>query len=74
MPDNLSVIGSENILMVGETNPPIAALEYPRVQAANMAMEKLVQLIGGQHAEVESALLRADFIVRPSLGRNDRQI
>ncbi|MDR6550785.1 LacI family DNA-binding transcriptional regulator [Paenibacillus qinlingensis] len=70
VPNELAVIGSENILMVGETNPPIAAVEYPRIQAANMAVEKLIQLIGGHHGDVESDLIQADFISRPSLGRD----
>lgn len=74
VPGKLSVIGSENILMVGETNPPIAALEYPRVQAAHMAMEKLFQFIDSkaedeQVAEAaDVALLKANFVIRPSLG------
>ncbi|MBP1967264.1 LacI family DNA-binding transcriptional regulator [Paenibacillus aceris] len=65
VPDRLSIIGSENILMVSETHPPIAALVYPRSEAAYAAIDILMQLIAGH--SVNSKVLTADFVERPSL-------
>jgi DNA-binding LacI/PurR family transcriptional regulator len=82
VPDRLSIVSSENILMVSETHPPIAALDYPREQAAHQAMELLVRLIE-EPAENRKALgegaasttsaevirLHASFLPRPSLAQ-----
>lgn len=75
VPGGLSIIGSENILMVGETQPPIAALVYPRQEAAYRAMELLAGLMEGSGGDSafpapapESVRLDAPFIPRPSMG------
>lgn len=65
VPGQLSIVGSENILMVSETCPPIAALDYPRVDAAYAAMDKLIRMMDGE--EAASTLLPAVFVPRASL-------
>jgi DNA-binding LacI/PurR family transcriptional regulator len=65
VPERLSIVGSENILMVSETHPPIAALEYPRSLAAGMAVEKLMRMMAGE-ADA-SKELDAPFVERQSL-------
>lgn len=76
VPERLSIVSSENILMVSETNPPIAALDYPRQEAAYQAMELLVRLIEepGQKDDLDAPAMAAEkirltspFIPRPSL-------
>ncbi|WP_438447804.1 LacI family DNA-binding transcriptional regulator [Gorillibacterium sp. sgz5001074] len=67
VPGRLSIIGSENILMVSETHPPIAALEYPRVEAAYAAIEKLVGMMGGEPRTGER--LPMSFVRRASLAK-----
>lgn len=82
VPGRLSIVSSENILMVSETYPPIAALDYPREQAAQQAMELLVRLIeepaenraaAGEGAasatSAEVIRLPAPFLSRPSLAQ-----
>lgn len=79
VPGRISIVSSENILMVGETHPPIAALDYPRENAAQRAMELLVRLIeeplqdgeaAAEDAEAASIIrLSAPFLARPSLAQ-----
>lgn len=77
VPGRLSIVSSENILMVGETHPPIAALDYPREEAAHRAMELLVRLIEEPAEDREAAggeaasmiRLSAPFLSRPSLAQ-----
>ncbi len=85
VPEKLSIISSENILMVGETHPPIAALDYPREKAAQQAMELLVRLIEEPELIAPDSLvpepaaeapkeirLAASFLPRPSLAQAPR--
>ncbi|MDF2936786.1 MAG: catabolite control protein [Paenibacillaceae bacterium] len=81
VPERLSIVSSENILMVSETHPPIATLDYPREKAAYLAMELLVRLIGASGkkeesdevessaAAVEEIRLASSFIPRSSLAQ-----
>lgn len=82
VPGRLSIVSSENILMVSETHPPIATLDYPRQKAAHQAMELLIRLIeepghkeasGSGEAEAgavaEEIRLPATFIPRSSLAQ-----
>lgn len=66
VPDRLSIVGSENILMVSETHPPIAALDYPRAEAAYKSMEALLGLMAGK--EVFPETLEVPLCERASVG------
>lgn len=65
VPEELSIVGSEDILMASETHPPIATLSYPRWEAAQSAMDRLLVLLGGGSAERKT--LAAPFTARASL-------
>lgn len=68
VPNELSIVGSEDILMAAETHPPLAALQYPRREAALAAMERLLALLGSSESEVERQVMAAPLAVRASLG------
>lgn len=69
VPEDISVIGIDNIHMAAHSNPPLTTLAPPKYRMGRMAMQMLERMIAGQPPpEPGYTLVEAPLIVRESTG------
>lgn len=66
IPDELSVVGFDDISMAGYTHPPLTTVQQNTRKAGELLVENLLRLVDGE--KCQSFLLPADLIVRGSCG------
>jgi|HigsolmetaAR204D_1030405.scaffolds.fasta_scaffold00008_16 DNA-binding LacI/PurR family transcriptional regulator len=65
VPEQLAIIGCEDILMSSETNPPLTTIQYSRETLCRAAADKLFGLLnGGEETEVQE--IESFLLVRSS--------
>lgn len=64
VPDDLSVVGFDNISISAYTIPPLTTIHQPRFKLGQLAMRMMLELINGQMPH--NQLLSADLIIRES--------
>lgn len=64
VPDAISVVGFDDIGAAAYCNPPLTTLRQDTLQAGELAVEKLLALVGGEAASSE--LLQPELILRQS--------
>jgi LacI family transcriptional regulator/LacI family repressor for deo operon, udp, cdd, tsx, nupC, and nupG len=62
VPDNLSVIGFDDIDMAAYTIPPLTTIHQPRLELGQRAMQMILDLLAGQTPE--NQLISAELVVR----------
>jgi LacI family transcriptional regulator/LacI family repressor for deo operon, udp, cdd, tsx, nupC, and nupG len=62
VPDNLSVIGFDDIDMAAYTIPPLTTIHQPRLELGQRAMQMILDLLAGQTPE--NQILHGELIVR----------
>lgn len=62
VPDNLSVIGFDDIDMAAYTIPPLTTIHQPRLELGQRAMQMILDLLAGQTPE--NQLISAGLVVR----------
>lgn len=62
VPDNLSVIGFDDIDMAAYTIPPLTTIHQPRLELGRRAMQMILNLLAGQAPE--NQLISAELVVR----------
>lgn len=62
VPDNLSVIGFDDIDIAAYTIPPLTTIHQPRLKLGRQAMQMILDLLAGQTPE--NQLVSADLVVR----------
>ncbi len=66
-PEDISVIGIDNIAMATHTNPPLTTLAIPKSQMGQMAMHILRRMINGQPPPADSyTLVECTLLLRES--------
>jgi DNA-binding LacI/PurR family transcriptional regulator len=69
VPEDISVIGIDNIHMAAHANPPLTTLSPPKHRMGRMAMQMLKRLIDGKSApDPGYTLVECPLIVRESTG------
>ncbi|HEY3379160.1 MAG TPA: LacI family DNA-binding transcriptional regulator [Armatimonadota bacterium] len=68
VPDELSVIGFDNLEFAEDSEPPLASIAQPYEAMGALACELLLQRIGGSTKPPMRVRLGVDLIARPSLG------
>jgi DNA-binding LacI/PurR family transcriptional regulator len=69
VPEDISVIGIDDISMAAHTNPPLTTIAQPKYRMGRMAMRILRQMIDGQPPPEDSyTLMESPLIVRESTG------
>ena len=69
VPEDISVIGIDNIHMAAHANPPLTTLSPPKHRIGRMAMQMLKRLIDGKSApDPGYTLVECPLIVRESTG------
>jgi DNA-binding LacI/PurR family transcriptional regulator len=67
VPDNLSMIGFDDIDMAAYTIPPLTTIRQPRFELGQQAMHMMLDLLAGQ--EPENQILRGELVVRETTAR-----
>jgi DNA-binding LacI/PurR family transcriptional regulator len=65
VPDSVSVVGFDNLIRSGETNPPLTTIELPLEQLATNAIEALIFQIENDKTIIQQ-VFDCEFIVRKS--------
>ena len=68
IPEELSMIGYDNIDGAGYTNPPLTTVAPPKREMASLAIEQLIDRIKGLHAPLRATALSSTLVVRASTG------
>jgi DNA-binding LacI/PurR family transcriptional regulator len=69
VPDDISVIGIDDISMAAHTNPPLTTIAQPKYRMGRLAMQMLRRMIQGQPPPEEGyTLMESPLIVRESTG------
>jgi alanine racemase len=69
VPQDLSVIGSDDSPLIEFTDPPLTTVRQPSMEMASAACRALLDLIGGGTAADAEMLLAPELVVRGSAGR-----
>jgi DNA-binding LacI/PurR family transcriptional regulator len=67
VPDNLSIIGFDDIDMAAYTIPPLTTIRQPRFELGQRAMQMMLALLGGR--EPENRIVSGELVVRQSTAR-----
>ena len=70
VPDNLSIIGFDNISLTEFCDPPLTTVSQPRFAIGREAMLLLLDQLNGQSVRSGSRLLDCELIVRGSTAKN----
>jgi DNA-binding LacI/PurR family transcriptional regulator len=68
VPDDISVVGFDNIPMAGMANPHLTTVALPLELAGRVAIELLLEQLGLSGASLHEEMLDAQLIVRASTG------
>ncbi len=69
VPEDISVIGIDDIAMAAHTNPPLTTIAQPKYRMGRVAMQTLRRMIQGQPPPEEGyILMESPLIVRESTG------
>jgi len=68
VPEDLSVVGFDDLFLASYTNPPLTTIRQPMRRMGQLAMESLVKLMNGQES-VAQIHIPAEMIVRASTAK-----
>ena len=68
IPQDLSVIGFDDIALAAYSNPPLSSIVQPKHQTGELAAQLLLQRIAQPDRELQRAILQPSLIVRHSTG------
>jgi LacI family transcriptional regulator len=66
VPDDVAVVGSDDILLAGLVNPPLTTLRVDKLAIGATAMRLLLDEINGCPADCESVVFQPELVVRAS--------
>jgi DNA-binding LacI/PurR family transcriptional regulator len=66
VPDDMSVIGFDNLPYTELMNPPLTTVHAPRLELGRAAATMLLRLINGEPLEMTRVVLPTHFIERQS--------
>lgn len=67
VPDDISVVGCDDIFLADSVEPPLTTLLVPKIEMGRMAMYQLLHQI--RENKHEGAKVMAEFIIRKSVGK-----
>lgn len=68
VPQDLSVVGFDDIPEAAHSDPPLTTFAQPRVRLGRSALELLLEVSAGQHNEPQTRVLEGYMIVRKTTG------
>lgn len=69
VPEDISVVGYDDIAMAAHANPPLTTIAQPKAALGRLAVQLIRRLMNGQPHPGGSILLESPLIVRASTGR-----
>jgi GntR family transcriptional regulator of arabinose operon len=72
VPDELAVIGFDNLSIAAQVHPPLTTINQPRVDIGVRAAQLLIDRIEGNNGPPESIVLPTNLVVRDSCGARRR--
>ncbi|MCM3261452.1 LacI family transcriptional regulator [Paenibacillus lautus] len=69
VPDDVSVIGFDDIQLAEYVNPPLTTIRQPKSEAGSLAAHLLFQILGGESVK-QSYMLTTEMIERASAGKS----
>jgi DNA-binding LacI/PurR family transcriptional regulator len=70
VPENLSIIGLDDIELASEVSPPLSSVALPRFEIGTLAMQMLLDLISSgrepQSEDLQHAVVGSNFVIRKS--------
>ncbi|MDT0213876.1 LacI family DNA-binding transcriptional regulator [Rothia sp. ARF10] len=73
VPDDVSVIGFDNILLAEVLEPELTTVASPLRQQGETAVRNLVAMAGGAHTSREPTVMPVKLVVRRSTGQRNRK-
>lgn len=69
IPDDISVVGFDNIPLTSHSNPPLTTVAQPQYQKGQLGVQKLLNWLNGEHVDYEGfTLLACSLVVRETTG------
>jgi DNA-binding LacI/PurR family transcriptional regulator len=68
IPDDVSVVGFDDIALASMTNPPFTSVRTPMIEMGSKAAEYIVQLLEGESPHPPSLDLPLEIVIRESTG------
>lgn len=68
IPDDISVVGFDDIRLAAFANPPLTTVREPAVEHGRQVAETLIALINGQILEAQHKVIDTQMIIRQSSG------
>jgi DNA-binding LacI/PurR family transcriptional regulator len=65
VPADISVVGFDDLFIASYTDPPLTTVRQPRRRMGLLAMESLLQLMGGQNPS-QAITVAAELVIRES--------
>jgi DNA-binding LacI/PurR family transcriptional regulator len=72
VPDELAVVGFDNVHMAAQTHPPLTSISQPRAEIGARAAQLLIDRIEGKRGPPEHIVLPTRLVVRSSCGARRR--
>ncbi len=69
VPQDLSVVGFDDVVMASHTDPPLTTISVKKEELGRVGMNRLISLIEGSESEPKNLLLSVELIQRESSGR-----
>ena len=72
VPDELAIVGFDNLSIAAQLHPPLTTINQPRVDIGVRAAQLLIDRIEGKIGPPESIVLPTNLVVRDSCGARRR--
>ena len=66
IPDQIALIGFDDYMWTGITNPPLSTIKQPTVELGETAADILIKRIADRNADIRNVVLDAELIIRQS--------
>ncbi|PTM59736.1 LacI family DNA-binding transcriptional regulator [Desmospora activa] len=74
VPEDISIIGYDDILLSQYTTPPLTTIHQPKYQMGSLAAHLILQVLNGEELEQQSYTLQTQLIERESCRRVERDL
>ena len=70
VPDDLSIVGFDDIELSAYTSPPLTTVAQPKERIGAMAVDMLLEQMGGKRRDARKVVLQPELRVRASTARH----
>ncbi len=70
VPDEISVVGFDDIELSAYTSPPLTTVAQPKERIGALAVDMLLERVGGRRRDARKVVLQPELRVRASTGRH----